>query len=100
MAIITIWTMFLSSLFTALFHSLRVNNNSVIASLMDSFCKGLSGGAFLATVAGTMIPKIQQDAYRTYWNTDTTKLIGLIIFELGLLCAVSIDVFLAKAQPH
>jgi len=94
MVIITIWTMLLSAGFTILFHVLNQNNNSLVASLCDSLTKGLSGGAFLATIAGTMIPKIQQDAYRSFWRSDTSKLVGLIIFECGLLTAVIIDVIL------
>jgi len=66
----------------------------MVVGWMDSFAEGLSGGAFLATIAGTMLPRIQQDAYRTGWSKDKSKILGLILFEFGLLTVVVLDLWL------
>ena len=58
---------------------------------IESALEGLSGGAFLATVAGTMIPRITEDAFRLKWSDVKKKLVGVIFLELGIISGVVID---------
>jgi hypothetical protein len=83
------WTVTLSFGLAAVFW-VFVEGNS--ASFIESALEGLSGGAFLATVAGTMIPRIQEDAMKIPWSDVRKKLVGVVMFELGIMCGVSIDV--------
>lgn len=56
---------------------------------IPTFCLlpiGLSGGAFLATVAGTCLPRTSQDAYRSGWKTITYRIAGLMV---ALVAAVA-----------
>lgn len=66
MFIIGIWAATLTFLLTLFFYWLA-NASHELVGWVDGFAEGLSGGAFLATIAGTMMPRIQQDAYRTGW---------------------------------
>lgn len=87
--IIFFWTICLSFGLAAIFWLFVEHNKS---AYIESALEGLSGGAFLATVAGTMIPRIHQDAMMLRWPTVTKRLIGVCLFELGILCGVAIDV--------
>lgn len=62
------------------------------SAYIESALEGLSGGAFLATVAGTMIPRLQQDALNIQWSEVRKKLVGVLMFEFGILSGVAIDV--------
>ena len=64
-----------------------------IGLLVDSFAEGLSGGSFLATIAGTMMPRLQQDAYRSRMNRMSGRILGLFVFQAGLLFAVALELF-------
>eukprot|EP01103_Thecamoeba_quadrilineata_P000730 TRINITY_DN10643_c0_g1_i1.p1 TRINITY_DN10643_c0_g1~~TRINITY_DN10643_c0_g1_i1.p1 ORF type:complete len:533 (-),score=88.91 TRINITY_DN10643_c0_g1_i1:64-1662(-) len=56
-----------------------------MAELMEAFCEGLSGGAFLSTISGTMIFRIQQDFYGSEWGVNTSKMIGMSCFVFGIV---------------
>jgi len=93
MFIISFWAGVLTFVLSLGFYWLNENNHTVVV-WMDCFAEGLSGGAFLATIAGTMLPRVQQDAYRTSWTKEVSKILGLIAFEVGLSAVVILDVVL------
>jgi hypothetical protein len=68
-----------------------------VGLLVDSFAEGLSGGSFLATIAGTMLPRLQQDAYRSRMARIRSRILGLFVFQAGLLFAVALDLFTSIA---
>jgi len=92
MLTIAFWSAIMTSSLAIGFYYLSEANHTAV-SIMDSYAEGLSGGAFLATIAGTMIPRIQQDAYRASWSKEKSKIIGLICYEMGLMAVVFLDVF-------
>jgi hypothetical protein len=53
-----------------------------------------TGGAFLATVAGTMIPRLHADAASLSWHDVRKKALGVIFFEMGIMFALTLDLFL------
>ncbi len=77
--------------FTPLFVFLD-EDDSGAASYLNAFAEGLLGGAFLATISSTMIPRIQQDSYRSHWSKFTFHSIGMFAFVGGLLFSVLLDV--------
>lgn len=87
--IIFFWTIFLAFGLAAIFWVFVEHNKS---AYIESALEGLSGGAFLATVAGTMIPRIHQDAMMLHWPDVRKRLVGVCLFELGILSGVAIDV--------
>eukprot|EP01088_Endostelium_zonatum_P007350 TRINITY_DN1957_c0_g1_i1.p1 TRINITY_DN1957_c0_g1~~TRINITY_DN1957_c0_g1_i1.p1 ORF type:complete len:484 (+),score=99.38 TRINITY_DN1957_c0_g1_i1:118-1569(+) len=94
MFLIGIWAALLTFSLSLFFYWLSSANHNLVG-WVDAFSEGLSGGAFLATIAGTMMPRIQQDAYRTGWSKDKSKIIGLLSFELGLLGVVLMEMILS-----
>jgi hypothetical protein len=88
---IAMWTCFLSYGLSAIFW-LFVEHSS--SAYIEAALEGLSGGAFLATVAGTMIPRMQQDAMSIRWTEVRKKLVGVLLFEMGIMSGVAIDVLL------
>jgi hypothetical protein len=87
--IIFFWTIALSFGLAAIFWLFVEHNKS---AYIESALEGLSGGAFLATVAGTMIPRIHEDANMLHWPEVKKRLVGVCLFELGIMCGVAIDV--------
>jgi hypothetical protein len=93
---IALWSVSLTFALTFVFYYLSGND---AASYADLVCEGLSGGAFLATVAGTSLPRLQQDAYRANLSTLGYRTVGILAFEAGLLVALFLDLLLG-APPH
>jgi hypothetical protein len=56
-----------------------------------AFSDGLSGGAFLSTVAGTMIFRIQHDHYGSGWSSHASKHIAMIAFVTGIVSSSVIE---------
>lgn len=82
------WTVGLTFAFTPLFALLDSRSTS---QYLETFADGMSGGAFLALIGSTMIPRMQQDAYRTMWSAGTTKSVGMFGFVGGVVGTFSID---------
>ena len=82
------WAVLLTFSFTPLFAFLEKGQAS---SYVNSFAEGLSGGAFLATISSTMIPRIQQDAYRSHWSRFQFRTVGMVSFIIGLVFAVMLE---------
>jgi hypothetical protein len=82
------WTVGLTFAFTPLFALLDSHSTS---QYLETFADGMSGGAFLALIGSTMIPRMQQDAYRTMWTATTTKSVGMFGFVGGVVATFSID---------
>lgn len=82
------WTVGLTFAFTPLFALLDSRSTS---QYLETFADGMSGGAFLALIGSTMIPRMQQDAYRTMWTAMTTKSVGMFGFVGGVVATFSID---------
>lgn len=85
---LVIWAVVLTFFFTPLFAYL---DKGTFAGYVNSFAEGLSGGAFLATISSTMIPRIQQDAYRSHWSRFAFRSVGMCAFILGLLFATLLE---------
>jgi len=83
-----LWTVSLSYALAAIFWVFVENDQE---AYIESGLEGLSGGAFLATVAGTMIPRITEDAFRIQWSDVKKKLVGVLMFEFGIIAGVVID---------
>jgi len=98
---IGIWCVLLTFLFGLLFAKLGSDNaEGAVGSYVDTISEGLSGGAFLATVAGTMMPRLQSDAYRSQWSSLTYRIAGLTAFEFGISFAVGLDLLLGASSEH
>lgn len=82
------WAVLLTFSFTPLFSYLE---RGTASSYVNSFAEGLSGGAFLSTISSTMIPRIQQDAYRSHWSRFAFRTVGMISFVSGLIFAVLLE---------
>jgi hypothetical protein len=95
MLAISTWSVLLTFALSFLFYFLAGNE---AASYADLVCEGLSGGAFLATVAGTSLPRLQQDAYRANLSTLAYRTVGILAFELGLLMALFLDLLLGQPK--
>ncbi len=95
MLAIATWSVLLTFALSFLFHWLAGN---AAATYADLICEGLSGGAFLATVAGTSLPRLQQDAYRANLSTLAYRTVGILAFEAGLLTALFLDLLLGTPQ--
>lgn len=76
--------------FTPLFLFLDEADGSY-SSYLNAFAEGLSGGSFLATISSTMIPRIQQDAYRSHWDVFTIRVAGMLSFCFGMVFSVHND---------
>ncbi len=85
---LVMWAVLLTFSFTPLFSYLE---QGAFSSYVNSFAEGLSGGAFLATISSTMIPRIQQDAYRSHWSRFAFRSVGMIAFISGLVFAVLLE---------
>ncbi len=88
MIVLVMWAVLLTFSFTPLFAYL---DQGAFSSYVNSFAEGLSGGAFLATISSTMIPRIQQDAYRSHWSRFAFRSIGMIAFIAGVVFAVLLE---------
>jgi hypothetical protein len=95
MVVLVLWAVLLTFSFTPLFAYL---DQGAFSSYVNSFAEGLSGGAFLATISSTMIPRIQQDAYRSHWSRFAFRSIGMISFISGVVFAVLLES--AAVVPH
>jgi hypothetical protein len=95
MTVLVLWAVLLTFSFTPLFAYL---DQGAFSSYVNSFAEGLSGGAFLATISSTMIPRIQQDAYRSHWSRFAFRSIGMIAFISGVVFAVLLES--AAVVPH
>jgi hypothetical protein len=89
------WTVGLTFAFTPLFALLDSRSTS---RYLETFADGMSGGAFLALIGSTMIPRMQQDAYRTLWTASTTKSVGMFGFVSGVVGTFSIDLVRALSN--
>jgi hypothetical protein len=88
------WAVLLTFSFTPLFIYL---DQGTFSSYVNSFAEGLSGGAFLATISSTMIPRIQQDAYRSHWSRLAFRSVGMLAFISGLVFAVLLETIALQA---
>lgn len=95
MVAIFAWTVALTFAFTPLFALLDSHSSS---QYLETFADGMSGGAFLALIGSTMIPRMQQDAYRTMWTAVTTKSVGMFGFVTGVVATFSIDLIRATVM--
>jgi hypothetical protein len=84
------WTMLLTFALTPLFMLLDARL-SVAAGYLNAFADGLSGGAFLSIISSTMIPRIQQDAYRSHWSSLTFRSVGMVSFIVGISAAFLLE---------
>jgi hypothetical protein len=84
MAVVFTWSVGLTSLLALCLIHLEARTTTV-AEYMAPFCEGLSGGAFLSTIAGTMIFRIQQDFYGSEWSVYRSKTIGMTCFVTGVV---------------
>lgn len=73
------WTVLLVFLLTPLFAYLHTG-------YADAFADGFSAGSFFSVISSTMIPRIQQDAYRSHWSSLTFRVVGMLAFVSGI-CA-------------
>lgn len=74
---ISAWTIFLVFVLTPLFAYMHT-------TYMDAFADGFSAGAFFSIISSTMIPRIQQDAYRSHWSSLMFKSVGMFAFVAGI----------------
>jgi len=81
MLALSAWTVLLTFALTPLFTYLDSRFQS---SYISGFADGLSGGAFLSLISSTMIPRIQQDAYRSHWSKIVFKSVGMFAFVAGV----------------
>jgi hypothetical protein len=93
MLLLAVWTMVLTFALTPLFIKLDS------AGHLNAFADGLSGGAFLAVISSTMIPRIQQDAYRSHWSSLTFRSIGMVAFIGGVSVAFLLE-FIPSPGPN
>jgi hypothetical protein len=56
-----------------------------IRDYLEAFAQGLSGGAFLSTISGTMIFRLQKDYYASEWKLKTSKIVAMLCYILGIL---------------
>eukprot|EP01102_Stenamoeba_stenopodia_P009714 TRINITY_DN2875_c0_g1_i2.p1 TRINITY_DN2875_c0_g1~~TRINITY_DN2875_c0_g1_i2.p1 ORF type:complete len:589 (+),score=155.59 TRINITY_DN2875_c0_g1_i2:347-2113(+) len=84
MIIVFVWSVGLTTVM-ALFLMWLERRTEALAEYMEAFCEGLSGGAFLSTVSGTMIFRIQQDFYGSEWEINRSKTIGMSCFVFGII---------------
>eukprot|EP00049_Salpingoeca_infusionum_P018385 m.357015 g.357015 ORF g.357015 m.357015 type:complete len:440 (+) comp17683_c0_seq1:194-1513(+) len=61
-------------------------------SVKTAFVEGVSGGAFLITVSGTLIPEAQKAASELDWSLTRKAAVGATSFVVGLLLAVTLAV--------
>ena len=90
MTILCVWTMLLTFGLTPLFMLLDTRAYSA-AGYLNAFADGLSGGAFLSIISSTMIPRIQQDAYRSHWSSLTFRSVGMVAFIAGISAAFLLE---------
>eukprot|EP01101_Sappina_pedata_P012291 TRINITY_DN8416_c0_g1_i1.p1 TRINITY_DN8416_c0_g1~~TRINITY_DN8416_c0_g1_i1.p1 ORF type:complete len:710 (-),score=339.00 TRINITY_DN8416_c0_g1_i1:25-2154(-) len=84
MIVVFTWSILLTTVFA--YFLVWIDNKTVEgAEFIEAFCEGLSGGAFLSTVSGTMIFRIQQDFYGSEWQVDWSKMIGMSCFVFGIV---------------
>ena len=94
--VLSAWSVGLTAVCSILFDFL-LSSNDVWASVMGAFLEGLGGGAFLGTIACTIIPELGK-TYGKYSEKvqHATKISfsGLFFFIFGLLTSSIIDVAL------
>jgi len=95
MIVVFVWSVGLTMLM-ALFLMWLEERTEALAEYMEAFCEGLSGGAFLCTVSGTMIFRIQQDFYGSEWEINRSKTIGMSCFVFGIIFSN----FIAMLETH
>jgi hypothetical protein len=90
MVLLSLWTMSLTFGLTPLFMVLDTRMYAA-AGYLNAFADGLSGGAFLAIISSTMIPRIQHDAYRSHWSSLMFRSVGMIAFVTGISAAFLLE---------
>lgn len=78
---LALWSVILATSLTPLFYYL---DEIFPSGHLNAFADGLSGGAFLSVISSTMIPRIQQDAYRSQWSPLVFRITGMIAFVCGI----------------
>lgn len=78
---LALWSVILATSLTPLFYYL---DEVFPSGHLNAFADGLSGGAFLSVISSTMIPRIQQDAYRSQWSPLVFRITGMIAFVCGI----------------
>ena len=58
----------------------------------EHFIEGISGGAFIITIGGTLIPEAQKSAHLSRWSSLQKEVVSACTFLVGFLCAVIIVV--------
>lgn len=79
---------------TLLFHRFLYHRQN-LRDHFEAFAQGLSGGAFLSTVAGTMIFRLQKDFYASEWKRSTCRTVAMLCYISGILTSS----FLALLLP-
>jgi len=90
------WTVLLTFILSPIFDFL---DSHFTSSYISAFADGLSGGAFLSLISSTMIPRIQQDAYRSHWSAVLFKSFGMIAFIFGITVSFCLGFIPAPGQP-
>jgi hypothetical protein len=90
MFMLCLWSISLTIIFALLFHLF----NTFTLQHINSFCRGLSGGAFLSTVSGSMIPRLTEDSVRSGWSSLSSRIWGVNFFVFGLVFGCLIDVLI------
>lgn len=88
MLLIVGWTIVLSTIFTPVF---MILDQADVSDHVNAFVDGMSGGTFLSIISSTLIPRLQQDAYRTHWTAMTCRVAGMISFAVGISTAFLLE---------
>lgn len=92
MLLISAWTMGLTLACVPLFQ------HALAGDYATAFADGLSGGAFLAIISSTLVPRIQHDVNRSrYGSPLTIRLLGTLCFFGGVVLTVVLDWASARA---
>lgn len=89
--LIGVWTVGLTFVLTPLFAYLATG-------YADAFADGFSAGAFFSVISSTMIPRIQQDAYRSHWSSLTFRVVGMVAFVCGICTTFFLELVPAPGQ--
>ncbi|EGD77226.1 hypothetical protein PTSG_08319 [Salpingoeca rosetta] len=76
---LTVWLIILTTIGVLIFR-----RNSV----EKDFIEGFSGGAFIITIGGTLLPEAQHAAHKTHWSSTQKQIIAASSFLVGLILAV------------
>lgn len=85
----TIWGCAMTILFSYLLYQLNHTAEEWMP-MLHALIEGFSGGTFLATIAGTMIPRFQYDAYCSAWEKEHLRMIGAMGF-VGVISIYIVD---------